>query len=78
MELSNDTAEKVDLDDFLRREDDESGGYDYGDDYYGGGENERQVTPARVETSFHDLVLDYQLGMLELDENADRKLRWNR
>src|SRR5580658_9632912 len=29
VELSNDTAEKVDLDDFLRREDDESGGYDY-------------------------------------------------
>src|ERR1700749_2727730 len=28
VELSNDTAEKVDLDDFLRREDDESGGYD--------------------------------------------------
>ena len=27
VELSNDTAEKVDLDDFLRREDDEGGGY---------------------------------------------------
>src|ERR1700757_437078 len=26
VELSNDTAEKVDLDDFLRREDDDSGG----------------------------------------------------
>src|SRR5205809_60018 len=34
VELSNDTAEKVDLDDFLRREDDEGGGYDYSDDYY--------------------------------------------
>ncbi len=67
VELSNDTAEKVDLDDFLRREDDESGGYDYGDDYYGSGDNERQVTPARVETSFHDHLLD-QLGMLELDD----------
>jgi RNA polymerase sigma-54 factor len=71
VELSNDTAEKVDLDDFLRREDDE-GGYDYGDDYYGGGDNDRQeVTPARVETSFHDHVLD-QLGMLELDERRHR------
>jgi RNA polymerase sigma-54 factor len=71
VELSNDTAEKVDLDDFLRREDDDSGGYDYGDDYYGSGDNERQVTPARVETSFHDHLLD-QLGMLELDERRQR------
>src|ERR1700740_276127 len=53
VELSNDTAEKVDLDDFLRREDDDSSGYDYSDDYYGGGDNERVSTPARVETSFH-------------------------
>ncbi len=70
-ELSNDTAEKVDLDDFLRREDDEGGGYDGGDDYYGGGEGETMVTPARVETSFHDYVLD-QLGMLELDDRNHR------
>ena len=71
VELSNDTAEKVDLDDFLRREDDDSSGYDYSDDYYGGGENERQVTPARVETSFHEHLLD-QLGMLELDEHSQK------
>src|SRR4051812_15310662 len=31
VELSNDSAEKVDLDDFLRREDDDSSGYDYSD-----------------------------------------------
>lgn len=67
VELSDDGAEKVDLDDFLRREDDESGGYDYSDDYYGGGDKETMVSPARVETNFHDHVLD-QLGMLELDE----------
>lgn len=71
VELSNDTAEKVDLDDFLRREDDDSGGYDSGDDYYGGGDNETMVTPARVETSFHDHVLD-QLGMLELDDRSHK------
>lgn len=71
VELSNDAAEKVDLDDFLRREDDESGGYDYSDDYYGGGNDDKQVTPARVETSFHDYLLD-QLGMLELDERRHR------
>lgn len=70
VELSNDTAEKVDLDDFLRREDDD-GGSDYGDDYYGSGDGEAMVTPARVETSFHDYVLD-QLGMLELDERSQK------
>jgi RNA polymerase sigma-54 factor len=71
VELSNDTAEKVDLDDFLRREDDDGGGYDSGDDYYGGGETEMQVSPAKVETSFHEYVLD-QLGMLELDDRRHR------
>jgi RNA polymerase sigma-54 factor len=71
VELSNDTAEKVDLDDFLRREEDERSGYDYSDDYYSGGSEERTVTPARVETSFHDYLLD-QLGMLELDDRRHR------
>jgi RNA polymerase sigma-54 factor len=71
VELSNDTAEKVDLDDFLRREDDDSSGYDYSDDYYGGNDNEMVSSPARVETSFHDYVLD-QLGMLELDERSHK------
>lgn len=69
VELSNDTAEKVDLDDFLRREDDEGGGYDYGDDYYGAGDTDKQITPASIETSFHDYLLD-QLGMLELDDRS--------
>ncbi|MBL7690574.1 MAG: RNA polymerase factor sigma-54 [Flavipsychrobacter sp.] len=71
VELSDDGAEKVDLDDFLKREDDESGGYDYSDDYYGSGGEEKQVVPASVETSFHDYLLD-QLGMLELDERRHR------
>ena len=70
VELSNDTAEKVDLDDFLRHEDDGDRSYDYGDDYYGG-DNEKQETPARVETNFHDYLLD-QLGMLELDARNHR------
>ena len=70
VELSDDTAEKVDLDDFLRHEDDGDRGYDYGDDNYGG-DSERMVTPARVETNFHDFVLD-QLGMLELDERSHK------
>jgi RNA polymerase sigma-54 factor len=71
VDLSNDTAEKVDLDDFLRGEDDEGGGYDYSDDYYGSGDSERQVSPVRVEESFHEHLLD-QLGMLELDDRSHR------
>jgi RNA polymerase sigma-54 factor len=71
VELSNDTAEKVDLDDFLRREDDDGGGYDYNDDYYGSGDTEKAESPVRVETNFHDHLLD-QLGMLELDDRTHR------
>lgn len=76
VELSNDQAEKIDLDDFLRREDDEGSGYDYGDDYYGGGngDSERQTIPVRVETSFHEYLLS-QLGMLSLDEMETRIAR---
>jgi RNA polymerase sigma-54 factor len=70
VELSDDTADKVDLDDFLRHEDDDSGGYDYGDDYYGNSE-EKQSTPVSVENSFHDHLVD-QLGMLELDERRQK------
>ncbi|HEY1033151.1 MAG TPA: RNA polymerase factor sigma-54, partial [Flavipsychrobacter sp.] len=68
VELSSDSAEKVDLDDFLRHEDDDGGG-DYNDGYYGDTESERPEAPVRVETSFHEYVLD-QLGMLELDERS--------
>jgi len=63
VELTDDTAEKVELDEFLRHEDD--GDYGYGDDYYGG-DQEQKTTPVRVETSFHEHLLD-QLGMLELE-----------
>jgi RNA polymerase sigma-54 factor len=67
VELSNDTAEKVDLDDFLKNEDDEGGGsYDYSDDY---NPQERMSTPASVESNLHDHLLD-QLGMLELDDRS--------
>jgi RNA polymerase sigma-54 factor len=67
VELSNDTADKVDLDDYLRGEDSgEYGNYDYGDDY-SGDDTDRQSTPIRLEHSFHDHLLD-QLGMLELDD----------
>ena len=70
VELSNDDAEKIDLDDFLRREDDE-GPADYNRDYYGNQDNEQPSTPIRVETSFHDHLLN-QVGMLEVDEEKEK------
>lgn len=66
VELSSDDSEKIDLDDFLKQEDDD-GGSDF-NDYYGSQDNERPDSPVRVETSFHDHLLD-QLGMLGLDEH---------
>lgn len=69
VELSNDTADKVDLDDYLRGEDSgDYGGYDYGDNY--GADDDRQPTPIRLENSFHDHLVS-QLGMLELDERQE-------
>jgi RNA polymerase sigma-54 factor len=70
VDLSNDTAEKVDLDDFLRREDD-GGDYSGGDDYYSGGGDDSTSTPVKVETSFNDHLIE-QLNMLDLDEVKQR------
>jgi len=65
--LSSDTADKVDLDDYLRGEDSGDYGGDYNSDDYDG---ERQSMPIRLENSFHDHLLG-QLGMLELDEREN-------
>lgn len=68
-ELSTESVDNVDLDDFLRMEDDDSGKYNYDDS--SGGSEERQTAPVRVETSFHEYLLD-QLRMLELDERQHK------
>jgi len=68
VELTDDTSEKVELDDFLKQEDD--GDYGYDSDYYGG-DQEQKTTPVRVETNFHDYLLS-QLGMLELDAHKQK------
>ena len=68
VELMDDAADKVEIDDFLRQEDD--GDYGYDADYYGG-EQEQRTTPVKVETNFHDHLID-QLGMLELDDHKHR------
>ncbi|MBS1643935.1 MAG: RNA polymerase factor sigma-54 [Bacteroidetes bacterium] len=62
--LSDDTADKVDIDDYLRGEDSGAYGSDYNADDY---DNDRQPIPIRLETSFHEHLLG-QLGLLELDE----------
>lgn len=62
--LSDDTADKVDIDDYLRGEDSGTYGSDYNADDY---DNDRQPIPIRLETSFHEHLLS-QLGLLELDE----------
>ncbi|MEO6830888.1 MAG: RNA polymerase factor sigma-54 [Chitinophagaceae bacterium] len=62
--LSDDTAEKVDLDDYLRGEDIGSYGSDYNADDF---DSDRQPIPIRLETSFHEHLIS-QLGMLELNE----------
>jgi RNA polymerase sigma-54 factor len=48
----------------VKYEEDGDRSYDYGDDYQG--DHDNKVTPASVESNFHDHLLD-QLGMLELD-----------
>lgn len=70
IELTDDSTEKIDIDDFLKREDDDSS-YDSGDDFYGKGDHEHSVMPASVENDFHDHLLD-QLNMLELDERSHK------
>ncbi len=68
VELTDDAAEKVELDDFLRAEDE--GDYGYSDDYYNGDQEEKS-TPVRVETSFHEHLLS-QLSLLKLDEQKQK------
>lgn len=68
VELTSDTSEKIELDDFLRQEDD--GNYGSSDEYYGRDQEQRTI-PVRVETNFHD-YLSGQLGMLELEEQREK------
>jgi RNA polymerase sigma-54 factor len=68
VELSNDTADKIDIDDYIRGEESgDYGSYDSGDYYGSQDDHDRQTIPIRLENTFHDHLLD-QLGMLELDE----------
>ncbi len=65
VELKDDNAEQIDLDDFLRGEDD--GSYGYNDGNYNN-DDEPKNTPIRLESSFFEQLIA-QLSMLDLDEH---------
>jgi RNA polymerase sigma-54 factor len=69
VELTNDAAEKIELDDYIRNEDE--GDYGYSEDYNNNSDQESRTSPVRVETSFHEHLLD-QLSLLELDEDRQK------
>lgn len=66
MDGSEDDYENADLTEYIVDDDGEIADYKTRDDNYPEMDDQK-VIPIRVETTFHDLVLD-QLGMLELDE----------
>ncbi len=62
--------ENVDISEYVMDDDGEIADYKLKDDNYPEMDDQK-VIPIKVETSFHDLLLD-QLGMLELDERSLR------
>ncbi|GAC1440209.1 MAG: RNA polymerase factor sigma-54 [Sediminibacterium sp.] len=60
--------ENVDISEYIVDDDGEIADYKMKDDNYPEMDDQK-VAPIKVETSFHDLLLD-QLGMLELDERS--------
>jgi len=65
---SEEDYEHADLAEYIVDDDGEIADYKTRDDNYPEMDDQK-VIPIRVETSFHDLVID-QLGMLELDERS--------
>jgi RNA polymerase sigma-54 factor len=65
---SQEDYDNVDISEYVMDDDGEIADYRMKDDNYPEMDDQK-VIPIRVETSFHDLLLD-QLGMLELDERS--------
>ena len=65
---SEDEYENIDISEYVSDDDDEIAEYKMRDENYGEDE-ERKTIPVRVETSFHDILVQ-QLGMLSLDERT--------
>ncbi|MCW3082279.1 RNA polymerase factor sigma-54 [Segetibacter sp.] len=69
-EGSTDEYDNIDLSDYVHEGDDEVGDYKLRDENYPE-MDEGKVIPIRVETSFHEVLLN-QLGMMELDERTQK------
>lgn len=69
-EVSADEYDNIDLSEYVSEGDDEVGDYKLRDDNYPE-MDEGKVIPIRVETSFHEMLLN-QLGMVELDERTHK------
>jgi len=67
-EVSADEYDNIDLSEYVSEGDDEVGDYKLRDENYPE-MDEGKVIPIRVETSFHEMLLN-QLGMMELDERT--------
>jgi RNA polymerase sigma-54 factor len=66
MDGSSDDYENIDISDYVADGDDDIADYKLRDENYPEADDNKTI-PFKVETSFHDLLLD-QLGMLNLDE----------
>src|ERR1035437_6746940 len=69
-EGSEDEYEKIDISEYVTDSDDDVGDYKLRDDNYPDAE-ENKVVPHKVETSFHDLMVE-QLNMLDLDKRLKK------
>src|ERR1044071_2124183 len=69
-EGSTDDYENIDLSEYVSEGDDDVGDYKLRDENYPEAD-EGKTIPVRVETSFHEMLLD-QLGMMELDERSHK------
>ena len=69
-ENSTDDYDNIDISDYVNEGDDEVGDYKLRDENYPE-MDEGKVIPIRVETSFHEMLLN-QLGMLELDDRTQK------
>jgi RNA polymerase sigma-54 factor len=70
VDTATDDYDNIDLSDYVSEGDDEVGDYKLRDDNYPEAD-EGKVIPIRVETSFHEVLLN-QLGMMELDERTQK------
>lgn len=69
-EVGADEHDNIDLSEYVSDGDDEVGDYKLRDENYPE-MDEGKVIPIRVETSFHEMLLN-QLGMMELDERTQK------